>query len=154
MNMLSGSLVPLFDGKGGELLEAANSRVFDASGLRSSLRQDLLRLFNMRNGLSVEQFLAGSPTEFHYGLPDTLVLSPESKADLKRLELVITRAIALYEPRMTRVRVQSACDPHQPWLARMSIVALAALNRKLCEVHFDLAVDGHTACVSVRERHA
>jgi type VI secretion system protein ImpF len=126
--------------------------LLDAGGLQSSLQQDLVRLFNVRNGLTIEQFLGEAPTSLHYGLPDTLGLSPQSATDLQRWELVIARAVALYEPRLLQVRVQATPDPDQPAAARVLMSAMAALERQLCQVHFDLVLNGQGA--GARERAA
>jgi len=144
------SLVPLFDRLNDMSATFTNGRVLDAGSLQSLLQQDLVRLFNVRNGLTTEQFLGDASTSFHYGLPDMLVLFPQSATDLQRLELVLSRAIALYEPRLIQVRVQATPDPDKPTSARVTISALAALNRQLCQVHFDLVLDGRGA--RTRER--
>lgn len=141
----AGSLVPLFDRLGGELAASADGRVLDADGLRHSLQLDLVRLFNVRNGLSVAQFLGEAPTVLDYGLPDTLALSPQSSADLDLWQQVLARAIALYEPRLVRVTVRVAPDAHRPVAARVAIDAAAMLGRQLCQVQFDVVLDGHGA---------
>jgi len=140
-----GSLVPLFDRLSGASAASGTGRMLDAGGFQAALQQDLVRLFNVRNGLSIDQFLGDAPTTLHYGLPDTLGLSTQSATDLQRWELVVTRAIALYEPRLLQVRVQAAPDPGKPASARVTISALAALERRLCQVHFDLVMDGQGA---------
>jgi len=122
-------------------------RVCDTGDL---IQYELFRLFNARNGLTIDQFLGDTPTMLHYGLPDTLHLLPQSATDLQRLELVLTRAIVLYEPRLIQARVQATPDPDKPTSARVTISALAALNRQLCQVHFDLVLDGRGA--RTRER--
>lgn len=141
----AGSLVPLFDRLSGELAASADGRLLDAGGLQHSLRQDLIRLFNARNGLTIDQFLAGAPTALHYGLPDTLGLSPQSAGDLARWGLVMERAIALYEPRLSQVRVQVTADRASPMVARVNIGAAVALGRQLCQVHFDVMLEGQAA---------
>ena len=151
MNHTSAGLtVPMFDRLTGASATSTIRRTFDVASLQSSLQQDLIRLFNVRNGLTIDQFFGDAPTTLHYGLPDTLILSPQSETDLQRLELVITRAIALYEPRLIQARVQATPDPDKPTSARVTISALAALNRQLCQVHFDLVLDGQGA--RMRER--
>lgn len=148
---LFGTSVPLLDRYGDHSGTAASGRAADASDLQCALRQDLVRLLNMRNRLSIEQFLGDAPTEYDYGLPDTLTLQAHSATDLQRLELVISRAIALYVPRLTRVRVRSSSAAQAPGAARFTLGALASLDRKLCQVHFELALEGHSASVQVRD---
>jgi type VI secretion system protein ImpF len=141
----AGSLVPLFDRLAGEMPASADGRVLDAAGLRHSLQQDLARLFNVRNGLTIDQFLGEAPSALHYGLPDTLGLSPQSSADLARWELVVARAIALYEPRLLRVSVRVAPEPGKPASARVTIGAAVALGQQLRQIHFDVVLDGRAA---------
>jgi type VI secretion system protein ImpF len=145
--MLAGSPVPLFDRLDG--MTAHGSKP-DAGSLRSSLRQDLARLFNARNSLTIEQFLSDARTPLHYGMPDTLGLSPQSSTDLQRWEQIVARAIALYEPRLVQVSVEAAPDPGRPASARVAITGMAALDRRLYPVRFDLVVDGQASQAGVR----
>jgi type VI secretion system protein ImpF len=137
----AGSPLPLFDRFQGPSAERSGVQLTAAEALRLSLHLDLTRLFNVRNRLSIAQFLADGPSSLDYGLPDTLGLSPGSSTDLQRWELVITRAIALYEPRLMQVRVKVMPDTHKPTVARVVISALAALERQLCQFHFDAVLD-------------
>jgi type VI secretion system protein ImpF len=105
----------------------------------------MVRLFNARNGLTIEQFLSDSPTVLHYGLPDTLGLSPQSAADVARWELVVARAIALYEPRLSKVHVHITQDNHHPAAARINIDAAVALGWHLSRVYFHVVLDDGTA---------
>lgn len=147
----AGSIAPLFDRLAGEPAAPGDGRTLDAHGLQQSLQLDLTRLFNVRNGLTIEQFLADrtdAPTSLNYGLPDTLALSPQSQGDLARWELVIVRAIALYEPRLSRVTVQVKPDRSSPMSARVTIGAAVALGRQLCQVHFDVLLDQRNATLA------
>ncbi|TWI43820.1 type VI secretion system protein ImpF [Pseudoduganella flava] len=131
---------PLFDRLAGKL--AADD---DEPAPQHALRRDLVRLFNVRNGLTIEEFLGDAPTVLHYGLPDTLGLSPQSATDLARWEQVVARAIALYEPRLSQVHVHIVRDTARPTNARIQIDAAVALGWHLSHVHFHMLVDGGTA---------
>lgn len=139
----AGSLLPLFD-RFSEA-ERADGHLLTANGLQQSIRHDLLRLFNVRNAVTMDQFLTGAPTSLDYGLPDTLGLSPQSATDLQRWELVIARAIALYEPRLQNTVVWVKPDASRPTAARVTIGASAALGNQLCQVHFEIVLDKQTA---------
>ena len=76
-----------------------------AGDLRDSLRRELLRLLNTRNGLSRAQFLACEGSVLHYGLPDLLGLCPQSDADLQGVSQLVEHGIHLFEPRLIDVRV-------------------------------------------------
>ncbi|HEX8606477.1 MAG TPA: type VI secretion system baseplate subunit TssE [Pseudoduganella sp.] len=105
-------------------------------GLQHSLREDLAHLFHACNGLKIEQFLGDCPTALHYGLPDTFGLSPQSTANLARWEMVVAKAIRLYEPRLTNVQVHITQDDSRHTAARIDIEAVVALGWHLCHVHF------------------
>jgi type VI secretion system protein ImpF len=146
MNAMPASTpMPLFDRLCGKLLATADDEMPDSDGLQHSLRQDMVRLFNVRNGLTIEQFLSDSPTALHYGLPDTLGLSPQSEADLARWELVVTRAIKLYEPRLSQVHVHITQDGKHPTAARINIDAAVALGWHVCRVYFHVILNDGTA---------
>jgi type VI secretion system protein ImpF len=141
--------MPLFDRLGGGVDAAVGGLTLDAGALQHSLQGDLARLFNVRNGLTVEQFLNHTPTVLDYGLPDTLGMSPQSATDLRRWRLVLLRGIALYEPRLSQVQVTVAPDAVCPMAARVTIAAVVALGRQLCQVHFDVVLDDRAARLAV-----
>lgn len=141
----AGALLPLFDRLSSDIATTADGRMLDGGGLQQSLQHDLERLFNVRNGLSIEQYLGDAPTSLNYGLPDTLALSAQNSGDLRRWELVVARAIALYEPRLSLVRVVVTPDRGNPTVARVSIGGAVTLGRQLCQVHFDVVLDSRAA---------
>lgn len=143
------SILPMFDRLCGGLSVSRDGRILDADGLQQSLHGDLIRLFNTRNGLTIEQFSTQAITSLQYGLPDTLGLSLQSANDLRRLQLVVERAITKYEPRLSQVRVQACADRNSPMVARINISAAVALGQQLCQVHFDLVLDGQAATLAV-----
>lgn len=139
--MPAGPLIPLFDRFKGQLSAPSGVRLPPAEALQLSLQLDLTRLFNVRNSLTIAQYLEGAPTALDYGLPDTLVLSAQSATDLQRWEEVVMRAIALYEPRLTQVRAAVTPDRFNPSVARVMIMGLAAVDQELSQFHFDTVLD-------------
>lgn len=139
---------PLFDRLCGKLLSTTDDQIPDPDSLQHSLRQDMVRMFNVRNGLTIGQFLSGAPTALHYGLPDTLALSPQSAADIARWEVVVARAIALYEPRLSQVHVHITHDNQHPATARINIDAAVALGWHLSRVYFHVVLNDGTAQVA------
>lgn len=137
----SAAALPLFDRIGAAPTARPGVRLTPFEALQLSLRLDLIRLFNTRNGLTVAQFLGGGPTSLEYGLPDTLALSPRSAADLECWERVITRAILLYEPRLRQARVKVTQDSARPSTARVAISATAGAESQASLFHFDAALD-------------
>jgi type VI secretion system protein ImpF len=147
----AGNPMLLFDRLTGELAVASDRSTPDAGDLEKSLASSLFRLFNVRNALGIEQYLDDAPNAMHYGLPDLMRLSPRSATDLHCLERILLRAIALYEPRLTQVRVQARPDPARPTAALVTIAAQATLNRQPQPVHFDLVLDGQCARLPASE---
>ncbi|KQV61431.1 MULTISPECIES: type VI secretion system baseplate subunit TssE [unclassified Duganella] len=143
--MPANSVSPLFDRLAGISDAAGDGRLLDADGLQQSVLTDLSRLFNSRNGLTIEQFLGDQASSLHYGLPDTLRLSPQSAADLAQWERVVARAVALYEPRLSQVVVKVERDPGKPVAARIRIGGAVTLGLQQRQVHFDCLLDGRAA---------
>lgn len=136
-----GAPLPLFDRFSARPDVPSGVRLSPVEALQFSLQLDLTRLFNTRNALSIASFMSDDPTALDYGLPDTLHLSVQSNTDLQRWELVIARAIALYEPRLVQVRVTATPDRIKPTAARMTITALAAVDAQLCQFQFEAGLD-------------
>lgn len=133
--------LPLFDRFSGRLDAPSGVRLSPVEALQFSLQLDLTRLFNVRNALTIAAFLDGAPTALDYGLPDTLSLSPQSATDRQLWARVVARALALYEPRLVDVRVAVAPERDRPAVARVTILALAAVGAQLCQFNFDAALD-------------
>lgn len=145
---ITASPVPLFDRLAGTAPESADGRLLEAGGLEASVRRDLSRLFNVRNGLTIEEFLAADGTVLHYGLPDLLSLSAQSDADLQRLAEVVAHGIALYEPRLSHVQVRARPDAVKHRSVRLAISAAVSVGRQLCRVDFDLSPNDTLASTS------
>jgi len=134
------AVLPLFDRIGAATKPRQGVRMTPIEALQLSLRLDLVRLFNTRNGLTIAQFLGGGPTSLDYGLPDTLALSPQSATDLQCWERVITRAILLYEPRLRQVQVTVTQDAARPAMARVVIAATATAAGQASRFDFDASL--------------
>jgi type VI secretion system protein ImpF len=153
MRVLSdGSSVPLFDrlcGAAGIAFDIASCEAVD---LHDLVQRELVRLFNVRNSLTIDDFLGGQPTALDYGLPDTLALSPQSTTDLHRFEMVVARAIALYEPRLEQVRVTVTRDQERAAAALIHLSALTAQGSNQCTVHFELALEKNAILSNVQRK--
>jgi type VI secretion system protein ImpF len=135
--------LPLFDRFSAPLSDAPV--LPPAEALQRSLRLDLTRLFNVRNRLTIDDFLNGAPTALDYGLPDTLHLSAQSATDLQRWQQVIVRAIALYEPRLRQVTVKVAPAADWPMLAWVAITATAFLGSERTLFRFEAGLNSRPA---------
>ncbi len=131
------SYVPFFD----RLCEQDPSRLQAGGALRESLRRDLQRLLNTRNGQTLPQFLAGEGTVLQYGLPDVMGLCAGSETDLQVLAQVVAHGISLYEPRLSGVRVTARPDLQQPGRAWLAISGEVLTDRILQRVDFEIGLD-------------
>ncbi|MGE4244012.1 type VI secretion system baseplate subunit TssE [Ramlibacter sp.] len=141
--------VPLFDRIAGAADLSFDGRLMDSGGLMSSLQRDLGRLFNVRNGMTVADFLSYPDTDAdfpvrYWGMPCLLTLSAQSAEDLAKLEAVVARAIARFEPRLQHVQVKAARDPKRNSSARVAIAAAVSTGNQLCRVDFDVTMDSQT----------
>lgn len=143
---ITASLVPLFDRLTG-MSASADGRLLDGGGLQQSLQLDLLRLFNIRNSLSIHDYLHADPALLPFGLPDMQALSARSEQDLDLWTAVMLRCLARFEPRLSHVKVTLRPDPHKPHAAHADISAVVRLGSQLCRVNFDVAVDARSAAL-------
>jgi type VI secretion system protein ImpF len=87
--------------------EAAATRAQSVRQLKASLRRDLEWLLNTRR----TPFPAGSEfgeleqSLYNFGLPDVTSLSWDSSRDRLRLTRMIEQSVALFEPRISRLKV-------------------------------------------------
>ncbi len=135
------SHVLLFERLCGHEAAPSQARVLEGPDFQASLRRDLTRLLNTRNGQTIDEFLASEGSVLHYGLPDLLGLGGQSDSDLERLADVIRHGIALFEPRLSLAKVSAQRDPGRPERARVMVSAQARLGRTLQRVDFDIALD-------------
>ena len=143
---ITASLVPLFDRLTG-MSASSDGRLLDGGGLQQSLQLDLLRLFNVRNSLTIQEYMDADPAMLPFGLPDMLVLSTRSDQDLDVWSAVMQRCLARFETRLTHVKVRLQSDPHKPYAAHAAITAVVMLGAQLCRVNFDVAVDARSAAL-------
>jgi type VI secretion system protein ImpF len=137
--LLAASRLPLFDRLAGVEPDAIDGVLLDGERLARSLARDLERLFNTLSGLTLEQFMGQGLTVLDYGLPDFTTLSVQSREDLDRLQQIIERAVAVFEPRLTRFEVQIQALPGERHRAHVSLRGAVWLDQQLRRVDFDLA---------------
>ncbi|CAB3749354.1 type VI secretion system baseplate subunit TssE [Paraburkholderia humisilvae] len=100
--LASGSSMSLFD----RVADAdADARRPLADALRASIERDLARLLNTRSRLTFDLFAQREGTVLDYGVPDFTDHSLQSGADRDAIAAAVARAIALFEPRLTKVSV-------------------------------------------------
>ena len=89
------------------LAAAVTMRGASLEALRDALRRDLEWLLNSRRtpATAPEELVELARSVYHYGLPDMTTLNKESPHDRELLLRYVEETIALFEPRLTGVRV-------------------------------------------------
>lgn len=139
------SHVPLFDRFQGSYESSLDGRILDINGLRSSISLELSRLFNVRNSLSINEYLSTELTVLQYGLPDLLTLSVQSVTDLDLLSAILKKALECFEPRLFDITINSKPNPKSLQSAVSEIFSSAYLGRQTCHISFNLSLNSHSA---------
>ncbi len=152
------SLVPsvldrLLDDQPGVSREPAFDRLQDLVGLKKAVARDLEALLNTR-----QEILEELPAEFTevrrsllaYGLPDFTSMSVRSDRDRTQMRRAVEDAIALFEPRLTRVRVTVEPPQAHDQALRFRIDALVRVEPAPEPVSFDASLQVDTQAYVVR----
>jgi type VI secretion system protein ImpF len=132
---------PLFDRFASDDRAALDGALLDAPALQVSLLRELQRIFDTRCGVPLDEYLRRPLTVLDYGLPDLSTLSIHDEADRLRLAEVIGRALAAFEPRLSRIQVavDAAFEARQRVVVKLS--AAVRLGPELRRVDFRAAAD-------------
>jgi type VI secretion system protein ImpF len=92
--------------------EGAMSRAESVRLLKEALRRDLEYLLNTRRTAQTapEGLDEVAASVYHFGLPDFTSMSRDSPETQARLTRLVEEAIALFEPRLTAVKVAAVTD--------------------------------------------
>lgn len=124
---------------------------------KASLQRDLEWLMNVRRADEPD---AGRMPElarsvYHYGLPDLTSLSRDSGESLSRLATFIEQAIAIFEPRLTNVKVTATPQDDSPLSdVRMQVEAVLRLEPSPERITFDTVMhkgNGDLEVASIRD---
>jgi type VI secretion system protein ImpF len=92
---------------------------------------------------------------YHYGLPDLTSLSRDSGESLSRLATFIEQAIAIFEPRLTNVKVTATGQDDSPLSdVRMQVEAVLRLEPSPERITFDTVMhkgNGDLEVASIRD---
>ncbi|AKM47301.1 type VI secretion system baseplate subunit TssE [Edwardsiella anguillarum] len=102
----------LFDDFPQEGTERTSERRYDLAHFHSAVRRDVENVLNTRSALSLDtvQWPELEKSPLNYGLPDCSNLSAANAEDREWIRQHIERAIDLFEPRLSQVRVQIYLD--------------------------------------------
>jgi type VI secretion system protein ImpF len=120
--------------------DAPASRTQSVRQLKASLRRDLEWLLNTRRNPDEvpENYEQVFRSLYNYGLPDVTALSLNSPRDRQRVLRTVEVAIAIFEPRLTNVRVRSVDNvAGGPRVLRFQIEALLKMDPAPEQIFFD-----------------
>ena len=135
--------------------EPAASRFQSLSQLKRAVTRDLEALLNSR-----QEMLEEPPPEFKevrrslltYGLPDFTAFSLLNAQDRNRIRRALEQAIALFEPRLDRVRVTLEPPRQYEQTVHFHVEALLRVEPAPEPVSFDALLQLHTQQYVVRGR--
>lgn len=103
-------------------------RTLGRRGLEESVRRELEQLFNTRCSIPAHRLSGHSWTVVDYGIPDFSGFSAHSAEDRARVAEILRRAIELFEPRLTGVRVHLEAIPEDGFALAGRIEAVLAAD--------------------------
>ena len=133
--------------------ETVGKHLQDVSGLERSVVHDLENLLNTRReALSdlPEEFVEVNKSLLAYGLPDVTSYNLLNPNDRNRLRRTIETAIAVFEPRLQRVRVSMTAPGQNDGALHFRIEALLRVEPAPEPVAFDTILQLDTQEYSVR----
>jgi len=142
-DILPSVLDRLLDDEPGVDRELPSARFFSLHDLTQAVARDLEALLNTRQE-AVEEV----PPEFAevghslrtYGLPDFTALSLTNSQDRQRIRRALEQAIAVFEPRLDRVRVTVETPQQYEQALRFHVEALLRVEPAPIPVTFDAAL--------------
>lgn len=133
----------LIDRSPGESADAPVSRETSTARYRASVSRDVEWLLNARQSiLSIPEGLEEVPRSvLAYGLPDLTSIATDTAEARSGLVRQIERAIRLFEPRLSQVRVLAAEMPDAQREIRLTIDAMLEMDPEPERVVFDTVVE-------------
>ncbi|MCY1033885.1 type VI secretion system baseplate subunit TssE [Corallococcus sp. BB11-1] len=124
--------------------EVRPPRVLSREELELSVRMEVQQLLNTRCYLTVAQAEALGASErsvVDYGVPEMQWMNPASKEDQVRLEKVLSRTLAAFEPRLRQPRACVASFDSEQRMLRVTVSASLVVDRLAEPVSFQVKVD-------------
>ncbi|WP_031500532.1 type VI secretion system baseplate subunit TssE [Bryobacter aggregatus] len=134
--------------------EASPTRAESVRRLRAAVRRDLEWLLNSRR-IAVPpdpSLLELNKSAYNYGLPDVSSISLSSVIEQERLLSAIEKAVQLFEPRLTDVRVIPMRDDSKKSIQRLDfrIEALLLMDPAPEHITFDTTLDAVSQSYKVK----
>jgi type VI secretion system protein ImpF len=125
-------------------VEAPLTRAESILLLRAAVGRDLDALLNTRRTpeAAPEGLEEVRASVYHYGMPDLSSLNQDALNDRGRLVQMLEETVALFEPRLTDVKVTVApSEEHAPRVMRFRIEALLRMDPQPERIAFDTRVE-------------
>lgn len=135
--------------------EPATDRLQDLRALERAVGRDLEALLNSRQETLVElpsEFVELNESLLVYGLPDLTSLSLLSQDDRNRIRRAVEQAIAVFEPRLERVRVAIESPREHDRGLRFRIDALLRVDPAPEPVSFDAILHLNTQQYEIQRK--
>lgn len=119
-------------------------RVLTREELALSVRVEVQQLLNTRCSLTVAEAETLAPSErsvVDYGVPEWTWLNPASPEDQRRVEKVLSRTLAAFEPRLRQPRASVVSFNAQRRVLEISVSASLLVGRLAEPVCFNVQVD-------------
>lgn len=141
--LLAGGVIPLFDklSQTDNADDGRRSHVFTRHAAEQSVIRELGRLTNARSRLTLDEFSAAELTVLDYGIPDYSARSPQSEADRMLIQEAVTKAISVFEPRLSAVEVALLQNPAGKTIARYAIAGNLRIDNISQRINFEIALD-------------
>jgi len=142
-DILPSVLDRLLDDEPGVSHEPLSARFFSLRDLMEAVVRDLEALLNTRQEALEElppEFAEVSHSLRTYGLPDFTALSLSNPQDRQRIRRALEQAIAVFEPRLDRVRVTVETPQQYEQVLRFRVEALLRMEPAPIPVAFDAAL--------------
>ena len=91
--------------------------------------------------LQEEEFSAAELTVLDFGIPDYSARSAQSQADRMLIQQAVTKAITVFEPRLSAVEVELLQNPASKTVARYAIAGNLRIDNISQRISFEIALD-------------
>jgi type VI secretion system protein ImpF len=151
--LISGGAVPLFDklGQRSDSSDHSSDQVLAIAGVEASVAQELNRLTNSRSRVALTDFEQANLSVLDYGIPDYSARSAQSESDRSLIARAITRAIQVFEPRLSEVEVELVQGYSANTIALYRIGASLRVANNVQRVNFNLATGAYPQTGSAAE---
>ena len=142
----------IFDRLSDKPIPEDSGRSMSLAEYRDLISRDLEALLNTRSEASrvlPEAFVECRKSSLTFGIPDFSSFSLLSPRDRDRIRRMLEQAVALHEPRLTRVRVQLENQRAYERALRFRVEALMNLGPEREKVQFDAVLQLNTQAYQV-----